>query len=581
MSSVVCYDSWNRGTKVRAGMLHIVETPLYRRMELMPAGCSRIIDNGIEYVRRGVEEAPDPMVMHPALWPRELTSENDPVIIGVTVLRKIPENIIAETRRILQVIYDEHRTEGNVLIGFSEIEDRFYCHVPKQQVSAASVFTQAFDIDEIYRRGHHIAATFHSHPFGGTGAFLSGTDHHHSENIPGVPIASFNFSTTPVTGNLYKFGAMECEFHKIPMLQEDLAEIPELVDISPEERARIKELIKDRITGGRTLFQLGPKWEDDNEVYGYDSWDKSRKPVANPGAPVKGFGTGRTALPKGKKRGRSKSARDKLAFITDPGDVLPLPGELIGLIPPGTGEQDLNTEKLEDFMRNERPEILSWSDRLSDYLDANEINVDDFKTELNIALTSVETVYEALTADISRNGNMHKPAEMHYRKLILAMSDFLGVHEASITAVNFLNITEFKILTRLLYSMFSLMAHDIKSAPALPFGDKAQAVTPPSLTERFLSDIMVLEGIEAEAVKQSAANGFLEMACTVILTILSDDPDSPEGAPGQAVIAGRLLCSPGMSYALNRAEMLYEESTGDYLYNNQDEDEADEDLGLN
>lgn len=246
-------------TRVGVGALLVNENPLYHTLEYNSVGITGLLMDD-QFFKGLLDDPEDCFIMDDAF------SKLPKGLLGVRILKKLPESVMVETRKILQVIYDIHRTEGAVLIGYLP-DGRFITYIPEQSVSGAHVTLEDSAINKIYaeHRGVMIAASFHSHPFGGGSGFLSGTDHGNAQNIPGVPIASFNFSTAPIPGTaLYKFGAVKITFHNISIRESELAEkLPEVVLITEQERQAITADIEGKVvsSGGwsrnasnRTLF---------------------------------------------------------------------------------------------------------------------------------------------------------------------------------------------------------------------------------------------------------------------------------------------------------------------------------------
>ena len=233
-------------TRVGVGALLVNENPLYHTLEYNSVGITGVLMDD-QFFKGALDDPEDCFIMDDAF--SKLTKG----LLGVRVIKKLPEAVMVETRKILQVIYDIHRTEGAVLIGYLP-DGTFITYIPEQSVSGAHVSLEDSAINKIYEAhpGVMIAASFHSHPFGGGSGFLSGTDHSNAQNIPGVPIASFNFSTVPISGTaLYKFGALKITFHSISMRESELAEkLPEVVLITEQERQDIKARIESKVISG-------------------------------------------------------------------------------------------------------------------------------------------------------------------------------------------------------------------------------------------------------------------------------------------------------------------------------------------
>lgn len=259
-------------TKIVGSNLTVSKTPLFEVLEFRVTGVAGI-EIGDDYFT-SVKDAPDLSACFIA--GKHLESIKTGEILAVRIFKKIPGDLIAECRKILQVIYDEKRTEGAVIITYDKNTEEFAVFVPKQTVSGASVDLEVEDVDEAFGGGEKlIAASFHSHPFGGSGGgFLSHTDHSHADCIPGVPIASFNFSTSPISGNVYKFGSLKCTFHNIPMDTMDLVEdVPEIVEINQEERAAIKEKVMPRIKNNYAARFPHARAYNNDEYDPLDTWE--------------------------------------------------------------------------------------------------------------------------------------------------------------------------------------------------------------------------------------------------------------------------------------------------------------------
>lgn len=233
------------------GVLRTDKGPLYDVLRLNTVGCAAIVVDGVEYVNQamaqpeidlnGNEEIP--AILSPDL--AKLAGKT----LAVTVKRKIPKSCIIECRKIMQLIHDHHKTEGAVMVLYNTETQQFSVYVPKQTVSGALCSIEPEDSCAPLNQHVVVAASFHSHPFGGSHGFLSGTDHGHADAIPDAPIASFNFSTVPINGTkLYKFGIVEPEFAGIPLEPlQFIEELPELVEVSEADAAKYKDVLDERV----------------------------------------------------------------------------------------------------------------------------------------------------------------------------------------------------------------------------------------------------------------------------------------------------------------------------------------------
>lgn len=189
-------------------------------------------------------------------------SKLDPVV-GVRIKKKIPSEIMVRIRKIFQIFYELYRTEGSAMVTYDPETEAFDVFVPKQKVSAAHVHVVADEINKPYDNKLLVAAFFHSHPFGGGGKFLSGTDHANACNLSYVPIGSFNFPTDKLSGtkarSVYTFGEIESEFHRCALDERTLADFPEIVEITAEEEKELKELVEAAVEREFVMDRFGRK----------------------------------------------------------------------------------------------------------------------------------------------------------------------------------------------------------------------------------------------------------------------------------------------------------------------------------
>lgn len=261
-------------TRVGVGALLVNENPLYHTLEYNSVGITGVLLDD-QFFKGMLDDPEDCFIMDDAF--SKLTKG----LLGVRILKKLPEAVMVETRKILQVIYDIHRTEGAVLIGYMP-DGKFITYIPEQSVTGAHVTLEDSAINKIYTEhpGVMIAASFHSHPFGGGSGFLSGTDHGNAENIPGIPIASFNFSTAPIPGTaLYKFGALKITFHSISIRESELAEkLPEVVLITEQERQAITAGIESKVISGNRCYAVNRRiFDQDDDFPDRVTWVKDPK----------------------------------------------------------------------------------------------------------------------------------------------------------------------------------------------------------------------------------------------------------------------------------------------------------------
>lgn len=188
-------------------------------------------------------------------------SKLDPVI-GVKIKKKIPSEIMVRVRKIFQIFHELYRTEGSAMVTYDPETEAFDVFVPKQKVSAAHVHVIAEEINKPYDNKLLVAAFFHSHPFGG-GKFLSGTDHANACNLSYVPIGSFNFPTSKLSGtkdrSVYAFGEIESEFHRCSLDERTLADFPEIVEITADEEKELKELVEAAVEREFVMDRFGRK----------------------------------------------------------------------------------------------------------------------------------------------------------------------------------------------------------------------------------------------------------------------------------------------------------------------------------
>lgn len=248
------------------GVLVNEEGPVYDVLRLNTMGCQSIEVDGVKYVverdNNDLGDMANPTILHP-----DLAALADKPALGITVKRKIPKKNLMEARAIMQLVYDKHKTEVMVFILFNKRTGEFTTTIPKQEVSSAACTVQAEDSVEQQSADVIMAADFHSHPFGGGHGFLSGTDHDNHDSYPDVPIASFNFSGTPVVGSLYNFGVLKCEFGEIPLEMEDFCETPdEVLTITQADHDKWDALIEEKVHTRTYTTSYGSYGS------GYDYW---------------------------------------------------------------------------------------------------------------------------------------------------------------------------------------------------------------------------------------------------------------------------------------------------------------------
>ena len=270
---------------INKGTLSLAESPLYERLVLRRGELAEVVVNGIAFKSPlvALDETPR-FLLNTSLF----ENFNEDITLGIKVNKKIPEAIIAETRLILQVIHDKCKTEGAVLIGYNSKDETFKAYIPKQTVSGVAVDMEPEDINAVLAEEgiDTIAASFHSHPFGKGGSFLSGTDHDNEDNIKGVPIASFNFDPTALSKGVYSFGKMEISFHGIPLQQLDLVEeVPSVLSLPDDKRAEILAKVIKKVDKAKPIVYAYGRSNFNNDKgaadrCGFNSWKKPGNQVA-------------------------------------------------------------------------------------------------------------------------------------------------------------------------------------------------------------------------------------------------------------------------------------------------------------
>lgn len=227
------------------GVLREIDTPLATALILKFVDVPEIRTGKDSYLKKDyVEPEGIPFTLRDDFGQ---LSKLDPVV-GVRIKKKIPSEIMVRIRKIFQIFYELYRTEGSAMVTYDPKTEAFDVFVPKQKVSAAHVHVVVDEINKPYDNKLLVAAFFHSHPFGGGGKFLSGTDHANACNLSYVPIGSFNFPTDKLSGtkarSVYTFGEIESEFHRCALDERTLADFPEIVEITAEEEKELKELVE-------------------------------------------------------------------------------------------------------------------------------------------------------------------------------------------------------------------------------------------------------------------------------------------------------------------------------------------------
>ena len=248
----------------QAACLLIEEGPLYDILRINVSKCKSVRIEGLDLTSNqegGLCDTAPVGILHSKL--AEIA--NQPIL--VIPKRKIPAKILTEVRTVLQLIYEKHHTEGAVLVVYDMTTGEFETIVPKQTDTSVTCTIEAEDSQCWLSATKRLAANFHSHPFGGHGAFLSSTDDVQAFAIPGAPIASFNFNPAPRVGSLYNFGTLKCEFGEIDKLEaEDFCELPEeIFEITQEDRAKWQPLIDERVSApGFSYSRFG--WSQSNHL---------------------------------------------------------------------------------------------------------------------------------------------------------------------------------------------------------------------------------------------------------------------------------------------------------------------------
>jgi len=101
-------------------------------------------------------------------------------------IKKIPKKDICKIFYFLRAVYEEHRSEGMVLLFYNEDTGLHYQIAPSQKVSGAGV-----DYERGYtKEGYTMIGTIHSHA--NFSAFHSGTDHNDETSFDGLHITIGN-----------------------------------------------------------------------------------------------------------------------------------------------------------------------------------------------------------------------------------------------------------------------------------------------------------------------------------------------------------------------------------------------------
>jgi len=176
-------------------------------------------------------------------------------ILGVNIKQRIPEQIMADVRGILQLVWDIYHTEGTVFVTYDKESKEFGVEIPRQQASASHVTVAEDQVHEVYNNGKILAAWLHSHPFNNAdSAFLSATDHNNAQQVKYVPTGSINFRTSPLAqsdkASVFQFGVVKCQFHRCALDQEELAEIPETVVLDQDFYDKWSEEVHNKVNNG-------------------------------------------------------------------------------------------------------------------------------------------------------------------------------------------------------------------------------------------------------------------------------------------------------------------------------------------
>lgn len=264
------------------GCLLVEEGPIYDILKLNASGCKSLTINGIEFTAAGASNGLDDLAPSFILHPKLAELANQTALAVTQAKRKIPAKILIEVRKVFQLIYEKYHTEGAALIIYDMNTGEFETVVPKQTDSSTLCTIEAEDSQCWLSGTRRLAANVHSHPFGGHSAFLSSTDDVQAHAIPGAPIASFNFNTTPRVGNIYTFGKLECEFGEIPLEASDFCELPdEVFELTQEDRDRWMPIIEERVSAGYGSFSTyGKSWLSKSRPYTPDKEENTENPTS-------------------------------------------------------------------------------------------------------------------------------------------------------------------------------------------------------------------------------------------------------------------------------------------------------------
>lgn len=131
----------------------------------------------------------------------QLTLPSKESMLGLRVKKKIPAEIIRNCWRIFNAGYQKDRNEWTCFVRLHQTDpDRWDIVIPRQHRTGAEVTVPARILEEsVMQPGWWIVGNFHSHPFGGHGAFLSGTDRAYVDVLTSAVAGSFNFSPSMPT----------------------------------------------------------------------------------------------------------------------------------------------------------------------------------------------------------------------------------------------------------------------------------------------------------------------------------------------------------------------------------------------
>lgn len=153
------------------------------------------------------------------------------VFIGVRIKKRIPKEILLNCWRIFYAGYGFDKNEWTCYVRLSQTEDKWDIVIPRQYRSgafcgvAAEVLTR-----DVLQPGWWVVGNFHSHPFGGGGKFLSGTDRDNVDVILSAVAGSFNFNP-----NIPVFGEMALQMDKLMDVEtrfvvEEIPPLDEVID---------------------------------------------------------------------------------------------------------------------------------------------------------------------------------------------------------------------------------------------------------------------------------------------------------------------------------------------------------------